>query len=172
MIKLDVPIIVPPAWTAKKDLAYFTDCFGHVDGSWWDVLQTFIKEDCMGLASDIDAALSYFHARDVQLVYFPLDCMTLAERIDLLETVIRSSKYCPPDPEELYASLASCLTAETERSRVFQEYQRSGRQSWLYPVVTVIHYCGAAAFHFENAMQLAYPNFIPPDIPGDHDPAG
>ena len=172
MITLDIPIVVPPGWTAEKDLAYFTDRFGDGNGNCWHVLQTFIKEDCIGLAVDIDAALSYLYDRDVQLMHFRLDCMTLTEKIDLLETVIKRSKYRPRDPEELYACLALCRTAEAERSRVFKEYHQAGEQSWLFPVVTVIEYCGAAAFHFENAMQLGYPNFIPPDIPGDHDPAG
>lgn len=166
MIKLDVPIVVPPGWTAEKDLAIF-DYMPDSDESYWEVVQSVIEHDCKELAIDIDAALSYFYARDVQLTRFRLGCMTLAEKIDLLETVIKSSKYRPRDPEELYATLALCRTAEAERSRVFKEYQQAGEQSWLYPVVTVIQYCGAAASHFEMAMLTAYPNFVLPNIPDE-----
>jgi hypothetical protein len=154
------PISVPPYWTPEQDLLFFEERWGCDAPDYAEALRKAMVFHCAGLLDVIDATLTYFYRSDITLFPFPQECLSVSEKLDILESILSASPRETPYHDRFKADFALCRLAEAERSRIFAEHHKCRGKSWLYPLVAVIDLCGAAAFELEESMICEHEDFV------------
>ena len=139
------PIILPPDWDEQKDCEYFEErCMPKT--SYSAALWEWMRYHHGVMVKVLDAALLCYRRRDATLVPVELQCLTPAEKIEILAEFAASSTLVEAYRTDLVEALKDLAHSEAERMRVIREYRRAGDHAWTYPVIEVIDYLGEAAF--------------------------
>jgi hypothetical protein len=152
-------ISVPADWTVEQDLAFYEERWAEDALDYAEGLRSAMLIHCAGLVRVIDAALRYFYSRDLTLFPFPPECLSVSEKLDILESIVNKNPRDAPYHERLQADICLCRWAEAERSRIFAEHHKNRGEPWLYPIVAAIDLCGAAAFTLEETMKCEHDDF-------------
>ena len=156
---LPPPIVVPDNWTTEQDLRFYAERWEEDAPSVGDGLHAAMIFHCGGLVEIVNAALDYFHQHDLTLYRFPLSCLSLNEKLDILDDIAATSHCGIPHRARLQDDISLCRWADAERTRIFREHYRCRGESWIYPVVAVIDLCGAAAYALWETMSVEYDDF-------------
>ena len=151
---------VPPNWTAERDLLFYEERWENEALSYAEGLRRAMVLHCGGLTRMINATLSYFYDHDLTLFPFPPECLTVTEKLNIIESIVQESSRDAGYRERLQRDISFCRRAEAERTRVFAEHHKRCGKSWLYPLVAAIDVCGAAAFGLEETMVCEHDDFV------------
>jgi hypothetical protein len=152
------PIAVPEGWSIEKDIKHFSKFWWWEEGT-VDYAALMYKSmifSCGDFEATLDEALVYFYRKDPQTAPLPPNCLSVTDKIDRMEEIVRWSKRDVRYRERLLESLSECRWAESERKRIFRGHQVSGGKRWFYPLNEVLERMHAAAallaatVHFEH----------------------
>src|SRR4051794_350795 len=112
------PISVPPDWRVEQDLAFYEERWAEDAPDYAEGLRNAMLFHCAGLVRVIDAALRYFYSRNLTLFPFPPECLSVSEKLDILQSIVNKNPRDDCYHERLQADIRLCRWAEAERSRI------------------------------------------------------
>ena len=145
-------ITLPPDWDEEKDCRYFLERWAP-DPSYTQSLWEWMRFHYRDYARAINAALRCSRSCDAALTHIEPMCLTPVEKIRIVLDSVRGKPQLFTDPARLIEDLQACEVVEGERARILDEYRRAGDSAWMYPVIELIDYLGAAAAELGETVE-------------------